>query len=870
MSEDFKFHCPKCGRKYKSNKDLSGRLKRCGKCRHSFPIAATAADGTVIRKRHLEPDPELSIDEVFAALHEWQRHARSLPGAFAREVTFGRFEPAYRLTLEMTFDEQGRHVRHTTHRETAGVPQELSGEARSGARTIAELPFEHSNDVLSQLPGKHPELRQAAEAIIRESPRPEGGRLLKRRLVVEHLSAWKAQWVFHETEGSAWFSGRPLRLFLPSPPRRSSAPAVAAVVLVLAALGGGAWAVKEFDLLGPSAPPVAASPPAPAPLKARPEPLRFAKDGVLQLDDGAFVRGSLERKDDAVVVGSKAGSQTVATWQIEALHLDAPVFFRGEARRLDDLDNRVKGARGAKREALVGLFLELHRQRDRWARLEALCAPSELPAPAPQKRLETIRVEIETLLEKSEPVLAAAAPATTATPEAAPKPAEPSPAAKLASELLGQLAGAADLPARRRVAGGLQALKGEALPSADLLHWAVLYLSRSEVDAGLVADRLHVKTAQVDSTFEGVLEKRGEAFALLRLPSGQEVTAFREKNAWAAQLPGGVRLDGAQATATPLARTGSGERLRASFDRLPPSRWMTAPAAEHLKAAKGAAGSLEQKGAGVNDRGMVLVRYLAAAHAATALRLGTPAEILEARTVLHGLGYAPSADGRWERAEDRRAVQLGQHLKESRAEEARSLVPAGRGGADFFASYRTMAVQLQAPMRDTKDLERAVGSLDGALGQAFTAPESRHLLALKGAVAGYGVCRDCGGNASRVCMTCRGKGQRTEACSACRGLGYIATVGIGATGARTCESCGGKPIKGTRPCEMCSGKGTRSCPKCQGVTKLPSPADVGRTSVCGRCAGAGGTGDLVHFSCPTCAGLGLQLMPAGAPDATLP
>jgi hypothetical protein len=865
MSENYRFNCPKCGRKYKANKDLSGRHKKCGKCRHTFSIAATAKDGTVVRHAHTAPDPELSIDDVFSALHEWQRHARSLPGAFAREVTFGHFEPAYRVTLETTVEEQGRRVKRASHKESATLPPELADDARRSARVIADLPFAHSAEALERVPVKPLELRRAAEELLRETQKPP--HLVSRRLLIEHLNAWKTHWGFRDQEGNAWFSGKPLRLHLPDPPRRSLMPAAAAVIFTVAALGAGAWAARELDLFGTPPPAVAAPVPAPASLRARPEALRFAKDGILLLDEGSFLRGALERKDDAVVVSTGGRSQTLPTWQIETVHLDAPVFVRGESRRLDDLEGRVKGAGDAKREILVGLFLEVHRQRDRWARLEALCTASELPAPAPQRRLETLRVEIERLLEKSE-LPAIAAPATpAAVPAASAKGAEPSPSAKIASDLLAQMMSAADADSRQRVAGGLRALKGEKLPPADLLHFAVLYLARSESDAGLVSDRLRVKTAQTDSTIDGTLEKNGDAFIHLRTPSGQDVTAYREKNAWVAQLPGGLRYENAQCTATPAARTASGEQLRAAFDRLPPSRWMSATGGEHLRAAKAAA---EAKGPAANDRGMILVRYLAAAHAATALRSGSPAEILEARGVLHGLGYAPTADGRWERAEDRRAVQLGQSLRDSKVEDARALVPAGRSGADFFGAYRAAAVQLQAPLRSREDVDRAASALEGALVQAATAPEGRHLLALKAAISGFGVCRDCGGGPAKICMTCRGKGTRTEACAACRGLGYIVTVGIGASGAKTCESCGGKPIKGTRPCERCEGKGTRSCPKCQGVAKFPSPADLGRTAACGRCSGAGGAGDLVQFSCPTCAGLGLQLLPAGAPDATLP
>jgi hypothetical protein len=863
MSE-FKFECPKCGRKYKSNKDLGGRLKRCGECRHNFRITAA---GQARKESHshaaavrIEHEIELPIDEVFNALHAWERQAGGLPRSFAHDVTFGHFEPTYRVTYETTYDEHGRKAHGKGSHETAAVPPELGEEALHAAKKIADVPFEHSKEAIEKLPA---EAKPIAEQLIKESHRPPTGEYLSRKFTVDQLRAWKAHWHFGEQEGNAWFFGSPARLYLPNAPRKSSAPAAAAVLLTLAALGGGAWAAKELDLFGTAPAPVVEAP-APAPAAHKPEPVRFSKDGMLQIDDGSFRRGPLERKEEVVLVAE----QSVPMWSIEATHLDAPQFIRGETRRLDDLANRVQAAPGAKREILVGLFLEVQRQRDRWKGLEPLCTASELPAPAPQKRLDTFQSSIQELLEKSQPVAVVATP-NPATPEVAPKPVEVPPAMKLASDLFAQIPGASG-PARGRIAGSLAALRGEKLAQADLVHWAVLYLSRSEVDAGLVADQVHVKTAQVDSTFEGAIEKKGDAFVTLRMPSGQEVTAYREKNAWIAHVPGGVRLDNAQVTAAAAAPTASGERLRAAFDRLPPSKWMSATGGEHLKAAKAAAESLEKKGASANDRGLQLVRYLAAAHASTALRAGSPAEILEARTVLQGLGYAPSSEGRWERADDRRAAWLGQMLKDSKADEARARVPAGRAGADFADSYRGTAVQIQAPMRTRDDLDRAAASLDGALGQAFTPGESKHLLALKTAVSAFSICRDCGGGPAKICTTCRGKGTRTEACAACRGLGYITTVGIGATGSKTCESCGGKPIKGQRPCERCNGKGTLSCPKCQGVAKLPSATDLSRTSVCFRCSGAGGTGDLVQFTCPTCTGLGIQLLPTGAPDATLP
>jgi hypothetical protein len=866
----YRFQCPSCGRKYKANKDLEGRLKRCGRCRRGFTIQ-TAAVKLQAPSPSREPetvfrvaDPEIPIDEVFSALAEWQKRVRSLPRSFGREVTFGQFEPAYRVTLEAALEEGVRRLKRRAERETLAIPEPLAAEARGNPKPVADLPFHHSGPLLERLPAKYPAIRRAAEDLIREVRPAEGGRFASRRIVVEHLPVWKATWVFHEREGEAWFSGRPLRVYLPDPPRRSAWPAVAAILLALAAGGGALWAVRELGSSGPAAALPAALPPAPPPAMPKPEPLRFARDGVLQLDDGTFLRGSLERREESVVVQAGGPPQAVPTAQIESVHLDAPAFLRGERRRLDDLEGRVKAARDARRETLVGLFLEVHRQRDRWARLEQLVA-SEPPAGgrAPRERLEGLRIEIEELLERKEPV--AALPSTA--PKAAPAAPQPAPAASLAASLLGRMDAALDLEARRRLAGNLVPLRTEKLPQADLLHFAVLYLSRSDLDAGLAVDRLHLKTGQVDSTFEGVLERRTDAFAGLRTAAGQEVTAYREGTAWTAQLPGGIRLEGAECSATPAAPTVSGERLRAALDRLPPSRWMAASGGEHLRAAKGAADALARKGAAAADRGLVLLRLLAAAHASAALRIGTAAEILEARVALSGLGYSPSAEGRWERADDRRAAQLGQLLREGRAAEARSQLPGGR---DFAGAYRSAAVGFQAPIRTREEFDRAAAALDQAIAQAWTAAEGRHLLALRSAVSAFGVCAQCGGNSAKACTFCKGKGQRTEACAACRGLGYIATVGIGATGARTCDSCGGRPIKGTRPCERCEGKGTRSCARCQGASRLPAGADVARTSACARCSGAGGQGDLVLFGCPSCLGLGLQLLPAGAPDAVLP
>jgi len=831
---DYKFQCPGCGRTYKANKDLGGRLKRCGKCRGTFTIKrhAPPKTGAVAHAPELVVlhDPELPIDQVFNALHDWQQTVKSLPGTFAREITFGHFDPAYRVTLEVTVDADGRRSKQAAHRETVALPPELGTDVRKASRKVVDLSFEHTADLAKMLADKPAVVRAAAEQLAKELRPPAGGRFAARHLIVEHLQVWQAHWVFHQAEGSSWFFGRPLRVYLPDPPKRSAAPALIATVLTIAAVAIVGWTLWEYDLVRPGdrkdpAPVVVVKPAAPA----KPQPLQFAKDGLLQLDDGSFLRGPLERRDEAVVVGTRS----VAPWQIETLHVDAPVFIRGEMRHLDGLEGKVAGALENKatvaRETLVGLFLEVHRQRERWTQLEALCGPSELPAdPKPQKRIEAIRAAVEKLLESAAPPAIAASPSN---PAPGVKPPELSPAAALASKLLSQMTVTMDDSSRAGLLANLQALKGEKLPQSDLLAFVLLWLSRSDVDSGLIVDRVRVKTPQSDSTFDGAFEKQNEFFIKMKTYSGQELTAYREKDAWVARLPGGLQQDGAQVTATAHVRTGSSERLKATLDLLPPSRWMSAPAADHLRAAKAAA---ETDRKAPNDRGLVLLRALAAGHAGTALRIGTPAEILEARGTLHGLGYTQAPDGRWERPEDRRALQMGQLLRDGKGDDARALLPGAQGAQEFLGAYRNAAVQVVAPIRTVEDLARTEKALDQSLAQAATPGESKHLLALKSALTGFGICPSCGGSPAKVCMSCRGKGTRTEACASCGGLGYKVTVGVGATGHATCEVCKGKPIRGTRPCEVCQGKGTRSCAKCQGVTRLPAPTDLSRTRPCAR------------------------------------
>jgi hypothetical protein len=391
------------------------------------------------------------------------------------------------------------------------------------------------------------------------------------------------------------------------------------------------------------------------------------------------------------------------------------VFIRTELRHLDGLEGRVASAlepgSKATREALVGLFLEVHRQRERWSQLEALCSAAELPSdPKPQKRIESIRAAVEKLLESIAPPTIAA-PA--AAPEPGARPAELSAAAQLATKLLSQMTVTMDDAARAQLLGNLQALKGEKLPQSDLLAFVLLWLSRSDVDSGLIVDRVRVKTANVDTFFDGTFEKQSDFFVKLRTAAGKELVAYRENNAWVAQLPGDIRYDGCQVTATARVRTASSERIKAVLDLLPPGRWMSAPASEHLRAAKSAAEADRRKEIR-NDRGLVLLRALAAGHAGAALRIGTPGKFSR-RAGRCGLGYtqAPTARGasrRPARGPDRPAPPIERGRRRGRCCPVPRIPVPG--------SYRTAAVLLVSPVRSVDELNCASAAVDLTLTQA--------------------------------------------------------------------------------------------------------------------------------------------------------
>jgi hypothetical protein len=853
VADRFLFRCPGCRRKFKANKDLTGRLKRCGRCGSAFIVraatqpSAAVAPAPAVTETSKEETP-FPVDEVPEAVEECRRSMPGLLRSFGDEATYHSFEPVYRVTLEYP---DGSRFR----RDAGPSPPASVAEPAAPARTVRDLRFTSAAEALRHLEEGNRAIHKAAHGLILD----HGSRGGERRLVVQQLPVWRARWDFGKREGDAWFHGRPLRVRLVdapmiSPRRRVGGAvgllAVAAAAVALSA-AGFFWAPADEP---PEAPVRAAQPP-PAPRRKL-----VAADGILRRTDGTLLRGQVEEGEGATWVRGVA----IPPWDVLAMHARATDFVEAESRHLADLERATREMESAveapPRSKTVRSLLEAHQKRDLWSKLEPLCAAGELPSGRrPTDRIEAVRAALEALLLR-EPVKVAAPPTEAA-------PAAPPSSAPEAKALFLKLAGEHEGEARRSTAARMKELAKEPLPHADLLAFSGLLLSRSERDSGLRTDRLSVKTDKVDLKYEGELEKNGKWIIVLRLPAGERVSAVQEERGWTARVPGDLEFESAACAAEASAKTGAKERLEAQFGRLPSERWIAAAGGEHLRAAGQVAEEL-RKPADARDRGRVLLRYLGGAHASAALRAGSPDEIERARRLLMELGFAETTEGRWIPAEDRTARDLGRLLAEGKMAEAAELVRPTRPDAGFSALYRRMAATLLRPIASREAFDAALEAAAQTARQAATEPEHLHLQALRKAAGEYGICAACGGDAASRCSRCEGRGGRKPACLRCNGFGYTVIVGVDGRSQR-CGACKGKRTPGWEKCARCGGDGKLSCAKCASRPRWPLPEHLARLRSCPLCSGEGGTGDLVRFTCPACVGMGVQLVPAADPSAVL-
>lgn len=736
-------------------------------------------------------------------------------------------------------------------------------------RPVCDHTFPRGADA-TRLPASVPAaLREAALDLLREADRP-AGKSPRRRLRVEQVPVWSGQWSFGKRKGRAWFHGEPLSVALPFPPRNVFALAtfvwLALMVppgIFLAYLAFRPQPAVELDEVPPRAVsvPISLPPPPSAPLPvAPPKPPDGADDALVLLAQGGAVRGRLRSSGAEFVVADGREERRLQTWEIDTVLENAPLRIREKLEALAKREEEAGRAKG--REAVLRALLAVHRERDSWIPLLPLCRAGELPeGESPTDRLDALVARLSRLLE-SPPV----PPPAAVTPETPAPPAVPPPAP---SERLAPWLALVGKPAEaERRTSALLALREQAdlVPAAgDLLHAAILLLSRTALEWGIERDEVTISAGAVQLRHSGALEAAQAKYVALRLPQGGRVVAFREDDgAWFANLPGGLRVDRAEVTARRGVATAAGEALRAHLGRFPPEQWPALPPAEHARAAEGL---IEGALAGQDEQGEGVLRRLAAAHASAPLRAGSPAEIERSRAILRRLGYAEGVGERWRLPSDHAALRGGALLRAGRSYEALSLFSDERDRS-FPGRYRGLAARLLVPIASREELASIQSSVQSVLALARTEEEGRHVAALQAALSGYRVCARCGGDSSSTCSACRGKGSRRLTCGQCNGHAVVVRAGQGG-GVLPCPSCKGKPDLGSSACGRCDGRGTVRCDACAGPFRMPRPEELCRVSLCPLCGGQGGLGQAVFLSCPACLGLGVHLVPAGRPDAVL-
>lgn len=695
-------------------------------------------------------------------------------------------------------------------------------------------------------------LKGIVAAMERELAPAPGERLRCRRLTIEELPLWRVPWTYGGQQGEVWLDGMPPRAYFPHPPRLFSRRVLhlgAAVLGTLALLFLVTLLTSSGERPAPT-PPKAGAPPA-APFDSA---AAVSEDALVFTADGRVLRGALR----GTAEGFKVGDVALESWQVVALHDPAAPAV---AAFLEEIAGVESAAAHAERGRLVAALLEAYRHEERWTALEPLCRPGELPpGPRPVARLREVKKRIEARLD---------APATPAVPTPAPVPTTPAPAPGPAvSEGMPEALAALRPRSDEALGAKFRAWAAQPRPCRDLLAAAGLCLSRPERDWQLVTDALVVETPRVKSRHEGVVDVSTATLIHLRLANGTTATAVRRADeGWKVTLPGGAVFEGASCAVEKNVPTVAKTLLAGHFEAFPPAGWPSAPAVAHLEAGRWLAASLRGETA-PPPRGALLLRTFAAGHAAAALHAGGPAEIVDALQLLQKLGYKSCGPGSWHDPADAAAFRTGALLRELRTEEARAHWAQAKGEAGFGARYAAAAARLLHPIASAAEAEGAIEALDRCLALARVESEHRHLQALREALTGARPCAACRGAGVQPCSSCKATGKRSLTCGRCNGKGYVLLVGAGG-GPATCPSCRGKPNVSDALCAKCRGEGRVDCASCEAPFRVRTVEEICRTRPCAFCAGEGTLGDAILFACPACAGLGLQLVPAGRPAATL-
>ena len=333
------------------------------------------------------------------------------------------------------------------------------------------------------------------------------------------------------------------------------------------------------------------------------------------------------------------------------------------------------------------------------------------------------------------------------------------------------------------------------------------------------------------------------------------------------RLPDALNTIRAECTIELGVPTPEGKAFRNRIKSFPPLKWIDAKPTEHLEAARSFEKALQSLRSR-QSRGAKLLRTFAAAHAMEGGRGRDISRSVESSKLLSRIGYTRSTTHEWELVEEASITRMGGDLRGRHVGANPQPPPKGNS---FGSQYARMVSKLQRQLRtaqELRDLEREVQSLAN---QARCGREVQHLNALRGSIESIQACASCSGAGSRRCRTCRGKGRVTWTCRACNGKGFVFIAGTGrGSGNQTCKSCKGKPRRENWTCPTCRGRGRTDCAKCPSAFRVPAPYTYSVSRVCTLCNGRQTFGDKVRTNCPSCLGLGFQVVPSKNRKATLP
>jgi hypothetical protein len=509
---------------------------------------------------------------------------------------------------------------------------------------------------------------------------------------------------------------------------------------------------------------------------------------------------------------------------------------------------------------LVDALIETQRQRERWRSLRPHCKASEL-AGRPLERLQLVSDALERRLAS---LRRDGAPAPAPLPNETRPPAlvevppvtAPAPESKREIPELEQVR--LDLldTERERLRDQLAVIAPRSA-KGDLLWAMAMLLTRDPRDWGLLRDVVRAKQDQVESVWEGRIDRRDDGSVTLIAAGGVRVRATRAGQTWSVSVNGLVKFQAASVAIEAGTAGRAKEAYDACLERLPVSKWMSAGPADHVAAAR------EITKRALDEGSMGFLRILAAAHALAALE--TAPDYDAARAVLTGLGYFEMSGGRWETSADAALLWAGS-MRRGGTTSMKEAIELLRKETSFRSRYAAAALRLLVGVYDRASVTEAMELLMRAQ-SAPTAAEAAHVKALLDAFSDSKVCTRCSGAGTMTCTACSGKGRKPATCGGCGGHGYIITVGKGG-GKKTCPSCKGTPVKEIA-CKTCGGRAKTDCSGCASAWRPPSPEKIFVARKCALCEATGIVGNRAAHACPTCAGFGVQLVPSKDPGAVL-